>query len=206
MNTKENRAIYLFIIALINVLAIISGIYVGMSDILTNSRYGFITIIFASATIADCFIINYRDGKLYDEFYQKFSNAKEEAEKCKDKLIEITEERDLLKSQLEHYTSGDFEEDYNSLKKKCESIETFRNAFPCKISDEYIVYNIMRTNLQIGKASTWQIVGYYNGDLWEINIVRSDKQSYKELLSLITSTTEPDNISELNQSETLLWE
>ena len=86
------------------------------------------------------------------------------------------------------------------------SIESFRNSFPYKIADGYILYNIMRINLQVGKASTWQIVGDFNGDLWECSIVRPHTQSYKELLTLVASTKEPTEVGALNQSETLLWE
>ena len=111
-----------------------------------------------------------------------------------------------LKTQLEYYTSGTVKEEYERLKNKCEAIEAFRNSFPYKIADGYILYNIMRTNLQVGKASTWQIVGDFNGDLWECSIVRPHTQSYKELLTLVASTKEPNEVGALNQSETLLWE
>lgn len=115
-------------------------------------------------------------------------------------------ERDSLKSQLEYYTSGAVEEEYKTLKNKCDAIEAFHNSFPYKIADGYTLYNIMRTNLQVGRASTWQIVGDYNGDLWECSIVRPHTQSYKELLTLAVSTKEPNEVGALNQSETLLWE
>ena len=111
-----------------------------------------------------------------------------------------------LKTQLKYYTSGTVKEEYERLKNKCEAIEAFRNSFPYKIADGYILYNIMRTNLQVGKASTWQIVGDFNGDLWECSIVRPHTQSYKELLTLVASTKEPNEVGALNQSETLLWE
>lgn len=203
---KENKTLYLFVIGIITALSLIAGIFVGNSDILINSRYGFVVIICATVTFAVCSIVGYRDKRLNDAYFKRFTDASEEANKYKQRMMDIAEERDSLKSQLEYYTSGTVKDEYETLKNKCDAIEAFRNSFPYKIADGYILYNIMRTNLQVGKASTWQIVGDYNGDLWECSIVRPHTQSYKELLTLVASTKEPNEISTLNQSETLLWE
>lgn len=203
---KENKTLYLFVIGIITALSLIAGIFVGNSDILINSRYGFVVIICATATFAVCSIVGYRDKRLNDAYFKRFTDASEEANKYKQLMMDVAEERDSLKSQLEYYTSGAVKDEYETLKNKCDAIEAFRNSFPYKIADGYILYNIMRTNLQVGKASTWQIVGDYNGDLWECSIVRPHTQSYKELLTLVASTKEPNEISTLNQSETLLWE
>lgn len=203
---KENKPLYLFLIGIITALSLIAGIFVGNSDILVNSRYGFVVIICAVATIAVCSIVGYRDKRLEDSYLKRIIDEEEKADKYKDRLMEIAEEKDLLETQLEYYTSGTIKEEYETLKNKCEAIESFRNSFPYRIADRYILYNIMRTNLQVGKASTWQIVGDYNGDLWECSIVRPHTQSYKELLTLVASTKEPNEVGALNQSETLLWE
>lgn len=203
---KENKPLYLFVIGIITALSLIASIFVGNSDILINSRYGFVVIICATATFAVCSIVGYRDKRLNDAYFKRFTDASEEANKYKQRMMDVAEERDSLKSQLEYYTSGAVKDEYETLKNKCDAIEAFRNSFPYKITDGYILYNIMRTNLQVGKASTWQIVGDYNGDLWECSIVRPHTQSYKELLTLVASTKEPNEISTLNQSETLLWE
>lgn len=203
---KQNKTLYLFVIGIITALSLIAGIFVGMSDILVNSRYGFVVIIISAATVAVCSIVSYRDSRLNDSYLKQFTNAKEETDKYKSRLMEVAEERDSLKAQLEYYTSGAVKDEYETLKNKCEAIESFRNSFPYRIADGYILYNIMRTNLQVGKTSTWQIVGDYNGDLWECSIVRPHTQSYKELLTLVASTNEPTEVGALNQSDTLLWE
>ena len=203
---KQNKTLYLFVIGIITALSLIAGIFVGMSDILVNSRYGFVVIIISAATVAVCSIVSYRDSRLNDSYLKQFTNAKEETDKYKSRLMEVAEERDSLKAQLEYYTSGAVKDEYETLKNKCEAIESFRNSFPYRIADGYILYNIMRTNLQVGKTSTWQIVGDYNGDLWECSIVRPHTQSYKELLTLVVSTNEPTEVGALNQSDTLLWE
>lgn len=203
---KQNKTLYLFVIGIITALSLVAGIFVGTSDILINSRYGFIVSIFSAATAAVCSIVCYRDDRLNDSYFKQITTVKEESEKYKERMMEIAEERDSVKSQLEYYTSGTVKEEYEALKNKCEAIESFRNSFPYKIADGYVLYNIMRTDLQVGRTSTWQIVGDYNGDLWECSIVRPHTQSYKELLTLAVSTKEPTEVGALNQSDTLLWE
>lgn len=206
MSSKENRMLFLFLMIVINVFGLIAGIYIGMSQILINSRYGFITIIFVVAGIADYFLLKYRDRRIEDHFLQRYSSAEEEARKYKDRLAEVAEERDNYRDRLEYYTKGTVKEEYDNLRQKCEAIESFRNSFPYKIADGYVLYNIMRTDLQVGHASTWQIVGDYNGELWEVSIVRPLSQTYKEMLTLVAATTEPNQIASLNQSTSLLWQ
>lgn len=206
MSSKENRMLFLFLMVVINVFGLVAGIYIGMSQILINSRYGFITIIFVVAGIADYFLLKYRDRRIEDHFLQRYSSAEEEARKYKDRLAEVAEERDNYRDRLEYYTKGTVKEEYDNLRQKCEAIESFRNSFPYKIADGYVLYNIMRTDLQVGHASTWQIVGDYNGELWEVSIVRPLSQTYKEMLTLVAATTEPNQIASLNQSTSLLWQ
>ena len=206
MSSKENRMLFLFLMIVINVFGLIAGIYIGMSQILINSRYGFITIIFVVAGIADYFLLKYRDRRIEDHFLQRYSSAEEDARKYKDRLAEVAEERDNYRDRLEYYTKGTVKEEYDNLRQKCEAIETFRNSFPYKIADGYVLYNIMRTDLQVGHASTWQIVGDYNGELWEVSIGRPLSQTYKEMLTLVAATTEPNQIASLNQSTSLLWQ
>ena len=206
MSSKENRMLFLFLMVVINVFGLIAGIYIGMSEILINSRYGFITIIFVVAGIADYFLMKYRDRRIEDNFLKRYNSADEEARKYKDRLAEVAEERDNYRDRLEFYTKGTVKEEYDNLRQKCEAIETFRNSFPYKIADGYVLYNIMRTDLQVGHASTWQIVGDYNGELWELSIVRPLSQTYKEMLTLVAATAEPNQIAALNQSTSLLWQ
>ena len=206
MSSKENRMLFLFLMVVINVFGLIAGIYIGMSEILINSRYGFITIIFVVAGIADYFLMKYRDRRIEDNFLKRYNSADEEARKYKDRLAEVAEERDNYRDRLEFYTKGTVKEEYDNLRQKWEAIETFRNSFPYKIADGYVLYNIMRTDLQVGHASTWQIVGDYNGELWELSIVRPLSQTYKEMLTLVAATAEPNQIAALNQSTSLLWQ
>ena len=71
MSSKENRMLFLFLMVVINVFGLIAGIYIGMSQILINSRYGFITIIFVVTGIADYFLMKYRDRAIEDRFLKR---------------------------------------------------------------------------------------------------------------------------------------
>ena len=95
--------------------------------------------------------------------------------------------------------------DTELLLKKCETLENFRNSFPYRIADGYILYNIMRIEIQVSGFSRWQLVGEFEGQLWEYTLLRPDTQSYKEMLSLAAATAEPAELKELNISEQLLW-
>ena len=198
--------LFLFLMVVINVFGLIAGIFIGLSPILINSKYGFIGIIFMVTGIADYYLMNYRDTRLEERFLKRNNTAEEEVRKYKDRLSEVAEERDSLRDRLEYYTQGTVKEEYDTLRQKCDAIEAFRNSFPYKITDGYVLYNIMRTDLQVGHASTWQIVGDYNGELWEISIVRPLSQTYKEMLTLVAATAEPNQIAALNQSTSLLWQ
>lgn len=206
MSNKENRMLFLFLMVVINVFGLIAGIFIGMSQILINSRFGFIGIIFMVTGIADYYLMKYRDTRLEERFLKRNNTAEEEARKYKDRLSEVAEERDNLRDRLEYYTKGTVKEEYDTLRQKCDAIEAFRNSFPYKIADGYVLYNIMRTGMLVGNVSTWQIVGDYHGELWKISVVRPHTQSYKDMITLVAATQKPDEIAELNQSDTLLWQ
>ena len=203
---KENKLFYLFVIGSLVFMSTITGISVGTCDIFFNSKKGLVLIICLAATAVICWMVNYKDTNLEKHFKAELSKAEQDRNRYIEKSVELAKECDTLREQLENSSPDTIKAEYEALKNKCDALETFRNSFPYKIADGYILYNIMRTNLQVGKASTWQIVGDYNGDLCECSIVRPHTQSYKELLTLIASTKEPTEVGALNQSETLLWE
>lgn len=203
---KENKLFYLFVIGSLVFMSTIAGISVGTCDIFFNSKKELVLIICLAATAVICWMVNYKDTNLEKHFKAELSKAEQDRNRYIEKSVELAKECDTLREQLENSSPDTIKAEYEALKNKCDALETFRNSFPYKIADGYILYNIMRTNLQVSKASTWQIVGDYNGDLWECSIVRPHTQSYKELLTLIASTKEPTEVGALNQSETLLWE
>lgn len=200
---KENKSFYLFVIGILVFMSTVVGILVGTSDVFFNSKKGLVLIICLVATAVICWIVDYKDKNLEKDFKASLAEVEKERNKYIDKTIELAKENDTLKEQLEYYTASPTDE--NTLKAKYDALARFQSGFPYQIAEGYKVYSIMRINLQTDKASTWQIVGEYNGDLWECSIIRPHTQSHTELLTLIASTKQPTDIEMLNQSEVLLW-
>ena len=71
MSSKENRILFLFLMVLINVFGLIAGACIGMSQILINSRYGFIGMIFTAAGFADYYLMKYRDSRIEERFLKR---------------------------------------------------------------------------------------------------------------------------------------
>lgn len=205
MKKNESQVIYTFIIAVITALAIIAGIFVGMSQVLVNSKYGFIAMIFIGATVAVCAIVQHHDKAIFKDYSEQYNLIKKENESRKEYIIELAKQRDDYKTQLEYYTSGAVKEEYDTLKQKAEALETFRNSFPLKIAENYLVYAIIRTEVIVGKCSKWHIVGAMGNELWDCSIMRPETQSYKDMITLISATADYNGVAELDQSTAILW-
>ena len=95
--------------------------------------------------------------------------------------------------------------DTQQIKNKCDQIESFRNQFPLILSPNYSVFNIARTELQVASHSRWLLCGEYENDLWECTVLRPDVQTHDEMLELVKTTTQPEDLKELDQSQFLLW-
>lgn len=74
------------------------------------------------------------------------------------------------------------------------------------LTDDHVVYAIIRTELVVGKFSTWHIIGALGNELWDCCILRSDTQTYKEMQNLISATKNYNDISTLNLGNAILWE
>ena len=206
MNNKSSKTVVLFLVATICAMALLFGLVVEQSTVFVNSKHGFAALAIAAAVMSVGFLISFRDEQIVREYGKRIDQSTEEAEKYRKRTIELAEEVGEVSKQLEYYTSGKVKEEYDALKEKCRTIENFRNSFPHKISEGYLIYNIMRTDLQTGRHSSWQIVGEYEGELWETGIIRPDTQTFKEMFALIAKTESPEAVSELNCSNSLLWQ
>lgn len=137
-------------------------------------------------------------------FYKTaIDSALEQTAAYRDKSKELEAENKHLSDKVRELESK--ERDVGRLREKCNTIEYFRNSFPLNISDEYAVYNIMRTDLQTGDYSKWQIVGVYKDELWSYTLLRPDSQTFKEMLSLVSSTKEPAGLKNINLDTELLY-
>lgn len=206
MNNKSNKATILFLIAVICTLALLFALVIEQSTFFVNGKHGFAVAAIAAAVVSVLFLLNFRDDRIQQSYSKNYAAKCEEAEKYKSRTMELAEEAGNLRSQLECYTSGKVKEEYDALKEKCGIIENFRNSFPHKISEGYIIYNIMRTDLQTGRHSSWQIVGEYEGELWEVGVIRPDTQTFREMFALVSKTQAPEGVSALNSGASLLWQ
>lgn len=96
--------------------------------------------------------------------------------------------------------------DMQELQKKVNALESFRNAFPLKVSDTYAIYNIIREQLIVPAYSQWLVTGEYNNELFCVQIVRPYKQTYHEMITLSFTTREPKELLQFDTSNTSMYE
>ena len=141
----------------------------------------------------------YRENKINSECDKKRNEDMTEYEK----EIEILKEKP--KNTLPINPSS-ITDDRTTLLHKCAVLEEFRNSFPYSVSDKYVIYNVMRTEIEVSRFSRWQIVGAFGDELWQTSVIRPDTQTYKEMLMLISATKTPQEITGLNMPNDLLWQ
>lgn len=141
----------------------------------------------------------FRENKLKDEYAKKSKQEKTELYK------EIEELKNKIKNSVPINPST-ITDDRTTLLHKCAVLEEFRSSFPHTVSDNYVIYNIMRTEIDVSRFSRWQIVGAFNDELWQTSVIRPDTQTYKEMLMLISGTKTPAEITGLNMPNDLLWQ
>lgn len=133
----------------------------------------------------------------------------EKAEKSEEEKAELQQEINALKEKLKNtlpINPSSITDDRTSLLHKCAVLEEFRNSFPYSVSDKYVIYNVMRTEIEVSRFSRWQIVGAFGDELWQTSVIRPDTQTYKEMLMLISATKAPQEITGLNMPNDLLWQ
>lgn len=202
MKTPDTKFIaYVSVIAL-TVLGTLSGTLICTSNLFPNSKYSFVILILIGAAV-----IVYNILKRLDKISEKaYENTNTEKQKMIDNLNTLNKAKDAKIAELtKQLELKPVPTDIETLQKKCDAIESFRNSFPYKIADGYVLYNIIRTELSVSSHSRWLFVGQHGDNLWAYSMIRPDTQSYKELLSLAASTTAPQELEELDQSTVLLW-
>lgn len=213
MKTPKTKFLLLAAVPTLCVLAALSGVLVCESNLPYMTKYSFIMILLAGLCVLLVLMLN-----SYERISEQLKGnllvkKEEELQTAKKELRELRIQADELKAKISAFRPETAKPSPSSapvsetelLQKKCEAIENFRNSFPYKIADGYILYNIMRTELQVSGYSRWQVVGEYNNQLWEYTLLRPDTQSYKEMLSLAAATSAPAELEELDFSKQLLW-
>ena len=96
--------------------------------------------------------------------------------------------------------------DNNSLLQKCSFLEQYRNSFPYQICEGYRILAILKTAVEISRYSRWMIVGETGNQLFSLDVIRPDNQSYKEMLQLVGSTKAPQEIQAFSMHDNIWWE
>lgn len=197
MKTPKNKIMFLVSVTMLCVLTSLCGILICESNLPYMTKYSFSMLLLAAL----CFLL-----LLMIKFYERIAEHLNgnSMDKNNEEFYAVKNELEMLKAQKvqrEVFTVNDTE----TLCKKCETVENFRNSFPYSIADDYVIYNIMRTELRVSEYSRWQLVGEFQGELWEYTLLRPDIQSFKEMLNLVAATSMPSEIEKLNIGEKLLW-
>ena len=209
MKTPKTKILFLVSVLSLYLLAVLAGILIQESRLPYMTKYSFSMFLIAGLCVLLILMANtykriaeHLNGNLLKK---KDEALKENEEKLKKLQAQAEELKERISASPVRKQEKAPESDTELLRKKCETIEKFRSSFPYRITDGYILYNIMRTEIQVSSFSRWQLVGEFDGQLWEYTLLRPDTQSYKEMLSLAAATKAPAELSELNISEQLLW-
>ena len=225
MKIPQNKLFRTVFLVSVSVLVVLCCILVAISDNLTpNTKYSFLALLFAGEAAVIFFILQNYQKQNHENDTQRDTPKDREAALIQ-KAAELTQRESVLSAretavkewsrQLEGVklaAVGNKENDGASseveqLRQKCEALEKFRDGFPYIINSEknYLLYNVLRTEVSVSSFSRWTLVGEYNGQLWAYSLLRPDIQSYKEMLYLASGTREPRELQELDLSKQLLW-
>ena len=185
----------------VNVISTLCGILIWQSEnMFLLSKFSFTCIILIVVGVSIYFFIRFYEVKESEKIF-KIIKEKDDYKGDLNAIISERENR-IVELAEEVYQKN---EDINKLQYKCEALENYRSSFPYKVSDGYVIYNIIRLELT-ATYSKWLIVGIFEEDLWSYPILRPANQKYKEMLKLVSSTKEPEDLKELEQNENLFWE
>ncbi len=220
MKTSKTKILFLVSSVTLSAFASLCGVLVCESQLPYMTKYSFVMLLLIGVCVLLGLLANsferlseQLNGNLLTKKEEELQVAGEQLkavqtqlQTTKEQLLAQQKQTEYLKTQIpasgkENPVSNEID----MMRKKCETIESFRNSFPYKIADGYILYNVIRTEIQVSGYSRWQLVGEYEGQLWEYTLLRPDTQSYKEMLSLAAATNAPAELEELNISDQLLW-
>ena len=204
MKTPKLSVLAIITAIAVNIISTLCGIFIWQcEDMLPTSKYSFTCIVLGVVGVSVYFFIRL----LQSNEANKNLSIIEKKDELINTLSKQIADKDSRISELvaEVFSKKDLPEDIKNLQNKCEALENFRSSFPYKIAEGYVIYNIIRLELT-ATYSKWLIVGIFEEELWSYPIMRPAEQKYKEMLRLISSTKEPDDLKELEQSENLFWE
>ena len=204
MKTPKLSILAIITAIAVNIISTLCGIFIWQcDDMLPTSKYSFTCIILGVVGVSVYFFIRL----LQSNEANKNLSIIEKKDELINTLSKQIADKDNRISELvaEVISKKDLPEDIKNLQSKCEALENYRSSFPYKVAEGYVIYNIIRLELT-ATYSKWLIVGIFEEELWSYPIMRPAEQKYKEMLRLVSSTKEPEDLKELEQSENLFWE
>lgn len=204
MKTPKLSILAIITAIAVNIISTLCGIFIWQcDDMLPTSKYSFTCIILGVVGVSVYFFIRL----LQSNEANKNLSIIEKKDELINTLSKQIEDKDSRISELvaEVVSKKDLPEDIKNLQSKCEALENYRSSFPYKVAEGYVIYNIIRLELT-ATYSKWLIVGIFEEELWSYPIMRPAEQKYKEMLRLVSSTKEPEDLKKLEQSENLFWE
>lgn len=206
MKNLKTKTIFIIVSVSICILSVICDVLVCNSKLPYMTKYSMITLLLGGLCVILSMLTTFFEN-ISKQFSEKSLSKKErELSALKQQLNEKQNQIVSLNKKIADLSTPETTGGIDLLKKKCAEIENFRNSFPYKIADGYILYNVIRTELKVSAYSRWQLVGEYNGQLWEYSLLRSDVQAYSEMLILVSSTSSPQELEALDISTQLLWD
>lgn len=203
MKTPKHQYVFYIVVTVIESLLALVVAMLNSSDILPYTKGTLIFLSVIGGNAAVFFITRFFYVAATKSVLEQAGKGTEEIERLRAECLRKDDEIKMLQSKL--YAMAGEESDMVRLRQKCEAIEKFRNSFPLAISENYTIYNIMRIDLQTGDYSKWQIVGEYQDELWSYTLLRTDTQTFKEMLMLVSATKEPAGLKEINLGTELLY-
>ena len=204
MKTPKLSILAIITAIAVNIISTLCGIFVWQcDDMLPTSKYSFTCIILGVVGVSVYFFIRL----LQSNEANKNLSIIEKKDELINTLSKQIADKDSRISELvaEVISKKDLPEDIKNLQSKCEALDNYRSSFPYKVAEGYVIYNIIRLELT-ATYSKWLIVGIFEEELWSYPIMRPAEQKYKEMLRLVSSTKEPEDLKKLEQSENLFWE
>lgn len=204
MKTPKLSILAIITAIAVNIISTLCGIFIWQcDDMLPTSKYSFTCIILGVVGVSVYFFIRL----LQSNEANKNLSIIEKKDELINTLSKQIADKDSRISELvaEVISKKDLPEDIKNLQSKCEALDNYRSSFPYKVAEGYVIYNIIRLELT-ATYSKWLIVGIFEEELWSYPIMRPAEQKYKEMLRLVSSTKEPEDLKKLEQSENLFWE
>ena len=167
MKTPKTKFLFLAAVPAVCVLAALSGVLVCESSLPYMTKYSFIMLLLAGLCVLLVLMINSYEhvseqlkGGLLVKKEEELEAAKVKQQETDQKLQASQKELRALQFQMDELKAkisvfrpetakgSAPASETELLRKKCEAIENFRNSFPYRIADGYILYNIMRTEIR----------------------------------------------------------